>query len=212
MESISEREVRFVKGKNFLITFLENIINDFPKMTFTYKGEPEELSHYILIEPKEEYYNEEYESIETSIIDKFITLYPEQSICFTNNTWAIDFNEYEIIISKNKRKDFFPITNNYLIEPISMMVEQTLDCLVLNQHYSHVQYGKYIYQPDLGVEKNSFEAFALINYNEPYNSIGVKMYEDVFGNRRFINHEHDEIENFEECYPEQLDSKFVIAA
>lgn len=67
----------------FIKEELTNLIKYIPNVSVKYQYDVEFNSHYIEVLPKELFNdNKEYICLENEITDKFISLFPNQSICF----------------------------------------------------------------------------------------------------------------------------------
>jgi len=85
-------------SKDYVFSCLESLIKEFPKITFSYKYHKTSVTHFVHVEPLVEYdSNELYQLAENELIDKFIFMFPNESIAFVSDNSLVKVIEPERI-------------------------------------------------------------------------------------------------------------------
>lgn len=71
--------------KKFIVKEIDSLSLMFPLISFKYGYDEIGEQHIIDIEPDTEYRNEEYMLAEFTVLDKFITQFPEEQLLFVSN-------------------------------------------------------------------------------------------------------------------------------
>lgn len=85
--------------KDYIISELKSFINDFPKTRVRYEHDNSSDTHFIEIVPNEIYHlDTQYMQWESEMFDRFVSVYPEENICFISDDALVGLDNIEFEI------------------------------------------------------------------------------------------------------------------
>jgi len=116
-----------MEAKDYIIKELESFIKKFSKVRVRYDYDENAIVHTIEVLPNEVYHlDKDYIEWECEMFDKFISMYPNENICFISDDALVGI-EKEIFVKEGI--DYAPFSTNKRsveINPASISIHQKL--------------------------------------------------------------------------------------
>jgi hypothetical protein len=87
-------------AKQYIFKNLETLVNQFLEISFSYEYHPLSDTHFVHVRPLKDYTdNKKYQLAEVAFVDKFLDLYPTDSIAFVSDESLVTVSKPERVFA-----------------------------------------------------------------------------------------------------------------